>query len=166
VKRTRAAAVLHVLAERAEQLVTKEELFDRVWGGLAVTDDALTSSIQELRGVLGDDARRPRCIETRHRRGYRLMMPATASVEHGAGLPAPTIAPAARRLVRRVGELEALAAAFDDARQRRRRLVFLTGEPGIGKSALANAFLARALTLGPVRIAHGQCLDHHGVGEP
>ena len=39
----RAAAVLHLLAERAEDLVTKQELFDRVWGGMAVSDDALTS---------------------------------------------------------------------------------------------------------------------------
>src|SRR5215470_13047395 len=64
----RAAAVLHLLAERAQELVTKQELFDRVWGGMAVSDDALTSCIQELRGALGDDARRPRVIETRHRR--------------------------------------------------------------------------------------------------
>src|SRR6516225_11619602 len=73
----RAAAVLQLLAERAQELVTKQELFDRVWGGMAVSDDALTSCIQELRAALGDDARRPHTIETRHRRGYRLMMPAT-----------------------------------------------------------------------------------------
>jgi DNA-binding winged helix-turn-helix (wHTH) protein len=44
----------------------------RVWGGMAVGDDALTSCIHELRGAMGDDARRPAAIETRHRRGYRL----------------------------------------------------------------------------------------------
>jgi DNA-binding winged helix-turn-helix (wHTH) protein len=63
----RAAAVLHLLAERAQELVTKQELFDRVWGGMAVGDDALTSCIQELRGALGDDSKRPRYIETRYR---------------------------------------------------------------------------------------------------
>ena len=73
----RAAAVLAMLAERAQELVTKQELFDQVWGGLAVSDDALTSCIQELRQALGDDARHPRYIETRHRRGYRLMVPVT-----------------------------------------------------------------------------------------
>ena len=77
----RAAAVLHLLAERAQELVTKQELFDRVWGGMAVGDDALTSCIQELRGALGDDARSPHYIETRHRRGYRLMVPATPVVD-------------------------------------------------------------------------------------
>src|ERR1700674_219949 len=45
----RAAAVLSALAERAQELVTRQELFDRVWGGIAVGDDALTSCIQELR---------------------------------------------------------------------------------------------------------------------
>ena len=72
----RAASVLHLLAERAQQIVTKQELFEQVWGGLAITDDALTSCIQEIRGALGDNARRPHLVETRYRRGYRLMVPA------------------------------------------------------------------------------------------
>src|SRR4249920_705104 len=79
----RVAAVLRMLAERAGEVVSKQDLFDHVWNGIAVTDDALTSCIQELRGALGDDARRPRYIETRHRRGYRLMVEATAMAETG-----------------------------------------------------------------------------------
>jgi adenylate cyclase len=39
----------------------------------AVTDDALTSCIQELRRALEDDPKQPRFIETRHRRGYRFV---------------------------------------------------------------------------------------------
>src|SRR5690242_14127242 len=117
----RAAAVLAMLAERAEQLVTKQELFDEVWGGLAVSDDALTSCIQELRGALGDDARRPQYIETRHRRGYRLMVGPAAVVETGD-------APAQGGLVGRADELAELARAFEAARAGRRQLVFVTGE--------------------------------------
>jgi DNA-binding winged helix-turn-helix (wHTH) protein len=49
----RATAVLTMLVERAERLVTKQELFEQVWGGLAVGDDALTSCIQELHQALG-----------------------------------------------------------------------------------------------------------------
>ena len=59
----RAAAVFTMLAECAPNLVTKQELFARVWSGLTVGDDALTSCIQELRQALGDDARAPRYIE-------------------------------------------------------------------------------------------------------
>jgi predicted ATPase/DNA-binding winged helix-turn-helix (wHTH) protein len=162
----RAAAVLCALAESAQQVVTKQELFDRVWGGRAVGDDALTSCIQELRGALADDARRPRYIETRHRRGYRLMVPAGAVALPSALPAAPIETPAPSDLVGRAAELEALARAFDQARSGRRQLIFVTGEPGIGKSALADAFLKRLRASNAARIAHGQCLDHHGVGEP
>jgi DNA-binding winged helix-turn-helix (wHTH) protein len=75
----RAAAVLLALAERAQEVVTKQDIFERVWNGLAVSDDALTSCTQELRSVLGDDAKNPSIIETRHRRGYRLMLAASHS---------------------------------------------------------------------------------------
>jgi len=163
----RAAAVLNVLAERAEELVTKQELLERVWGGTAVGDDALTSCIQELRGALGDDARCPRTIETRHRRGYRLMVPVTSIVERSSADAASQVAaPEPSRLVGRVAEFEALARAFEHAQSGRRQLMFVTGEPGIGKSSLADAFLEQVGTSHAVKIAHGQCLDHHGVGEP
>jgi DNA-binding winged helix-turn-helix (wHTH) protein/predicted ATPase len=161
----RVAAVLHTLAERAQELVTKQELLDRVWGGMAVGDDALTSCIQELRGALGDDARHPRTIETRHRRGYRLMVPATPIADRSSAA-APVFSPEPSRLVGRVAELEELARGFDHARSGRRQVVFVTGEPGIGKSSLADAFLQQLRSVHAVRIAHGQCLDHHGVGEP
>jgi DNA-binding winged helix-turn-helix (wHTH) protein/predicted ATPase len=161
----RAAAVLHMLAERAPEVVTKQELFDRVWGGMAVGDDALTSCIQELRGAMGDDARRPRTIETRHRRGYRLMIPVTVITDRGRAAPRPPV-PEMAQLVGRSTELAELARAFDEVRAGRRRVVFVTGEPGIGKSALADAFLEQLRSADAAKIAHGQCLDHHGVGEP
>jgi DNA-binding winged helix-turn-helix (wHTH) protein/tetratricopeptide (TPR) repeat protein len=162
----RAAAVLTMLADRAGQLVTKQELFDQVWGGLAVTDDALTSCIQELRGVLGDDARRPRYIETRHRRGYRLMPP-VGEEAGGAATPAVAIAvPEPARLVGRDAEMQELSHGFSQALSGRRQITFVTGEPGIGKSTLTEFFFEQLRTAHHVRAAHGQCLDHHGVGEP
>ena len=120
----RAAAVLHMLAERAQELVTKQDLLERVWGGMAVGDDALTSCIQELRGVLGDDARHPHYIETRHRRGYRLMVPATVDEQSGAAAPLQVAPPEPSRLVGRVAELSELARAFDQARSSRRQIDF------------------------------------------
>jgi len=69
----KAAAVLVALLEKAPGLVTKQELLNRVWGGRAVGDEAITSCIQEVRRALDDDARNPRYIETRYRRGYRLL---------------------------------------------------------------------------------------------
>jgi TolB-like protein/Flp pilus assembly protein TadD len=69
----KAAAVLHVLVTHAGTPVSKDALFTSVWKGTAVSDDALTSCIQELRRALADDSREPRFIETRHRRGYRFV---------------------------------------------------------------------------------------------
>jgi DNA-binding winged helix-turn-helix (wHTH) protein/predicted ATPase len=160
----RAASVLTMLAERAQELITKQELFDQVWGGMAVTDDALTSCIQELRGALGDDSRNPRYIETRHRRGYRLMVPATPIIDSVSVPSAPTPEPS--RLVGRFAELGELARRFDHAQSGRRQVVFVTGEPGIGKSSLVDTFLEPLPANHQIRLAHGQCLDHHGVGEP
>jgi adenylate cyclase len=71
----KAAAVLKALVGRAGAPVSREELFASVWSGLAVSDDALTSCIQELRKALADDPRQPQFIETRHRRGYRFIAP-------------------------------------------------------------------------------------------
>jgi DNA-binding winged helix-turn-helix (wHTH) protein len=53
--------------------VTRVELLDAVWPGLAVAPETLTQVIAELRQALGDDARHPRFVETAHRRGFRFM---------------------------------------------------------------------------------------------
>jgi len=58
---------------RAGHPDTKEDLFTFVWDGVSVGDDALTSCVQELRRALADDAKKPRFIETRHRRGYQFV---------------------------------------------------------------------------------------------
>lgn len=162
----RAAALLTALLEGAPGLVTKEQLLNRVWGGRAISDEALTSCILELRRALDDDARNPRYIETRHRRGYRLMVPAIGLADRGREVSTEAIAPEPARLVGRAEELAELARCLQRARAGQRQLVFLTGEPGIGKSALANCFLEQLHAEQPLRIAHGQCLDQHGAGEP
>src|SRR5688572_29109340 len=79
----KAAGVLGMLIERAGEPVSKDELYGRVWRGTVVTDDALVTCIQELRKALGDDAKHPKFIETRHRRGYRF-------AAELSGAPAPT----------------------------------------------------------------------------
>ncbi|MEM7051022.1 MAG: winged helix-turn-helix domain-containing protein [Acidobacteriota bacterium] len=75
---------LALLLERAGEVVTKEELLQRVWAGRHVTDDALVVTIYKLRRVLADRARSPRYIETIAKRGYRwIAAPVSAA-------PAPT----------------------------------------------------------------------------
>src|SRR6185436_6320590 len=86
----RAAAVLAALVARPGQLVTRQELFQSVWGDTVVSDAALTACIQELRGALADDARRPRFIETRHRRGYRFVARVLPSPPQGPSGVSPS----------------------------------------------------------------------------
>lgn len=62
--------VLLYLLEHRQRLVTKEEIFERVWQGVAVTDGALVQCIVDLRRVLGDDPRHPRFIKTIPKSGY------------------------------------------------------------------------------------------------
>jgi adenylate cyclase len=85
----KAAQVLGALLERRGEPVSKQALFDSVWRGTVVSDDALVTCIQELRKALGDDSKQPLFIETRHRMGYRFVAPIDAS-------PAPTAAPASQ----------------------------------------------------------------------
>ena len=69
----KALALLSFMADRPGEVIPKEELFGAVWPEVTVGDAALVTCIQELRKALGDDARRPRYIETLHRRGYRFI---------------------------------------------------------------------------------------------
>jgi DNA-binding winged helix-turn-helix (wHTH) protein len=69
----KALAVLRVLVTRPGQVMMKDDFFRSVWTDAVVSDDALTACIQELRQALREDARKPRYIETVHRRGYRFI---------------------------------------------------------------------------------------------
>ncbi|HEV7599881.1 MAG TPA: winged helix-turn-helix domain-containing protein [Bradyrhizobium sp.] len=82
----KALALLSFMADRPGEVITKEELFGAVWPEVTVGDAALVTCIQELRRALGDDARRPRYIETLHRRGYRFIgKPAAAPLPAATG---------------------------------------------------------------------------------
>ena len=68
----KAMEVLVFLADRAGQVVSREDLLAALWPGAVVGDDALTQAVIKLRKSLGDTARSPQYIETISKRGYRL----------------------------------------------------------------------------------------------
>ena len=74
----RSLAVLMELVAGGTQLVSRSDILDRVWPDSFPTPDALSQAIRELRRALGDDARKPRIIETVHGVGYRLKVAAVA----------------------------------------------------------------------------------------
>jgi predicted ATPase len=69
------------------------------------------------------------------------------------------------KLVGREAELIQLQHWLDKALTGERQLVFVGGEPGIGKTALVDAFLAQLRERGEVRITYGQCVEQYGSGE-
>ena len=87
--------LLTVLLERAGEVVTREELQRRLWPGDTLVDVEinLNTAVARLREALGDSVKQPRYIETLPKRGYRLLVNASA---------AESLAPAARRGVRLV----------------------------------------------------------------
>lgn len=97
--------LLLFLASRAGTVVTRQEIFDTVWGGVLVSEDALTGAIHQLRRALDDDARSPRFIETVPKRGYRLLVaPSPAAVDAPGPIavdaPVPATVDAPRPAVR------------------------------------------------------------------
>ena len=66
---------LLLLTREQGRLVTKDRFHDEVWRGIPVTDEALTQCITTLRRQLGDEAGRPRFIETVPKHGYRFIAP-------------------------------------------------------------------------------------------
>jgi predicted ATPase len=156
----KAFAILRHFVEHPERLVTKEDLFAAVWGDTVVSESALTSCIRDIRRALEDQSRTPRYIETVHRRGFRFIGPIATS------RPAAAIRlPDAPTLVGRDAELARLRTLFEIASGGRRQLVFVTGEAGIGKTTLVEAFLAALPTGDELRIGRGQCVEQYGAGE-
>lgn len=70
---------LTLLVSEAGKLVSKDRFLEEVWRGVPVTDEALTQCIRTLRRQLGDDAAKPRFIETVPKHGYRFIAPLEAS---------------------------------------------------------------------------------------
>ena len=173
----RVFAVLRHLVEHPQRLITKEDLLATVWRDAIVSDAALTSCIRDLLKALGDSAESPRYIETVHRRGFRFIgpiaLPASAPSAESTRPAAREVAmesplgapPEPPMLVGREAELARLHACHGRAINGHRQLVFVTGEPGIGKTALVDAFLSQIAVSKGVRIGRGQCVEHYGAGE-
>jgi len=67
--------VLRLLLERHGEIVTRDELKQRLWAADTFVDfdDGLNTAVKKIRDLLGDSAERPRFIETIPRRGYRFI---------------------------------------------------------------------------------------------
>ncbi len=151
-------SVLRYLVENPQRLVTHDELLEALWPETYVQPQVLRTYILELRKLLGDSPDDPQFIETIPKRGYRFLAP----VANGAGSSATSLAPT---LVGRDSELADLHAHLARARNGERPTVFVTGDPGIGKTALIDAFSTQIANTAKLRIARGQSLESFGGKE-
>jgi Tol biopolymer transport system component/DNA-binding winged helix-turn-helix (wHTH) protein len=74
-------AVLLLLVERAGQIVSREEIHQHIWGNDTFVDfeRGINFAINQIRAALGDDAEKPRFVETIPRHGYRFLCPVEVS---------------------------------------------------------------------------------------
>src|SRR3984893_1233899 len=157
----KAYAVLNYLAERPGRLVTQRELIEAVWPDVVVQPEVLKSQILDVRRVLGDDARNPRFIETLHRRGYIFIAPVRDLAIVEAEVSAQT------SLVARDETLHSLRDHLRIDLKDRRQIIFVIGEPGIGKTTIVDEFQRQATNAhSSIRTARGQCIEGYGGTEP
>src|SRR5262249_24751916 len=185
-------ALLLYLVRNPGRLVTKDELIEAIWPETTVTDGVLKVSIRKIRVALDDDPKSPQFIETAHRRGYRFIGQTTdkratekaTEREKERGGDTGRLSPAAlprlsgayrlfdltESLPSRglVGRETALARMQNWSRRAlggERQVAFVTGEAGIGKTTLVEAFLQKVSHDPKIWIGQGQCLEHYGAGE-
>ena len=101
--------VLTQLVSNRERLVTKEELFDTVWGGRFVGEAALTSRIKAARRALGDDGETQSFIRTVRGRGYQFVAPV---VEPEAAHPPEPAAPLPRQSIAFTRAVDGIRLAY------------------------------------------------------
>jgi DNA-binding winged helix-turn-helix (wHTH) protein len=150
--------LLCLLVERRGLLVTREEILERVWGkGVFVdSENSINTAIRKVRQALRDNPDAPRFVATVPARGYRFIAeiraPKTSRAEQFRARPPST-------MVGRERELASLLSGLDDAASRRGRLFLISGEPGVGKTRLADE-VAAAADAKRMAILVGHCSEH------
>src|ERR1700724_1549710 len=153
--------VLAYLVEHAGRLVTQDEILDALWPDTYVNPEVLRKYILEIRRALGDRPDNSVFIKTLPKRGYQFV--ASVTDESAAGTLS---AEGTRRIVGRRPAVAELDRCLSKAGQGQRQIVFITGEPGIGKTALVDEFQSRAAAdVSGLRIARGQCVEGYGGKE-
>jgi DNA-binding winged helix-turn-helix (wHTH) protein/tetratricopeptide (TPR) repeat protein len=163
--------LLLFLVENRGRVLDKEILLTKVWPGTFVEESNLTKNISLLRRCLGERKDGRPYIETFPRRGYRFdahVREAPTAQPHQAVsvLPVAACHPELGTFVGRDQELRKLETFMEETARGAGKIALLSGEAGIGKTALAESFLAAIRRRYPdVLIARGVCIEQYGAGE-
>src|SRR5215475_7557589 len=154
--------VLRYLVEHPGRLVSQDELLEALWPETYVNPELIKKYILGIRKVLGDQHDNPVYIETLPKRGYQFIAPVTDHIgeDHGPS------SEHASKMVGRAGPLADLQGAYKKALRGQRQIIFVAGEPGIGKTTLVDAFQRYASRQENVRTSRGQCVEGFGGKEP
>src|SRR5712664_3497315 len=155
----RAFDVLRYLVEHAERLVTQDEILEALWPETYVNPEVIKQYIRGIRKALSDDPEKPSYIETFSRRGYQFIAP--VSDESAASSPSS----GSKGIVGRKTALAELDVCLASALRGQRQAIFVTGEAGIGKTALVDVFQQQATRRPNLRLARGQCIEGFGGKE-
>lgn len=144
----KAHALLCVLRDNPHRLMSQDDLLDQVWPNTYVQPEIIKTYIKEIRHALGDEARSSKFIETRRGCGYRFVgcLPSTHVVSSDSG-----------HFVGRVAEIARLQSVLEASIQGERKFAFITGESGIGKSAILDEIEARFRQTNEILIVRGHC---------
>jgi DNA-binding winged helix-turn-helix (wHTH) protein/Ni2+-binding GTPase involved in maturation of urease and hydrogenase len=153
--RTKPLSILRYLACHPRRLVARDELVEAVWGRIAMSESLVRTHMWELRRVLGENV-----VETVVGRGYRF----AADVEVTMLSSRPT--ERANGFVGRTMEMGALCKAFQEVTTGRQLVAFVSGEPGVGKSTLVDAFLDQASAESPISVVRCDCRGPGGDAPP
>jgi predicted ATPase len=156
--------VLRYLVDHPGRLVTQDEILETLWPETYVNPEVIKKYVLEIRKVLGDRPNKPEFIETLPKRGYQFIAPV---LEESIAKPLDLPSEAAKKIVGRELGLAELDHCLNKAMRGQRQIVFVTGEPGIGKTTLVDEFLRwDAPNIPSIRIARGQCVEGYGGKEP
>jgi len=133
--------ILHILAERSGDVVTREELRHLLWPEVTFVDfeHGLNAAVKELRGLLNDSASEPRYVETLPKLGYRFLIPVAVAVPESK-TPAES-SPSISHLLAQTPREFAEPVSLRFARRKNWRLALF-----IGAFALSGGLLAKYLS--------------------
>jgi DNA-binding winged helix-turn-helix (wHTH) protein/tetratricopeptide (TPR) repeat protein len=151
--------LLEYLVDHRDRLISQDEILEALWSRSYVNPEIIKKYILGVRKVLGDRPEQPIYIETVPKRGYRFIAPVREEI---------TVAEPSTHtdhLVGRSALLEQLGEALQHSYAGHRQIVFIAGEAGAGKSALADSFAKRLAEDSTTRVARGHCVESLGSKE-
>ena len=151
--------ILHILLERAGEAVSKEELMKYVWPDSFDEEGNLNRNVSTLRKILYEKPSDHRYIETIPKTGYRFIAPVRAmNYQPPAGVVRKASCRSSNPIVGREFERDTLSRAYDQAQQGHGGMICISGDIGLGKTALVDGFIDGLIRDGQVfHLARGRC---------